>query len=205
MDCPLARRLDVHGPRDADEERRVGPQCVRWIAWAPRRFLLAAFEPDDAVAIFLKSYETGAVAQRVVSPATRDVRSVPGLAPGPERGAVEHLRQRQCGRRRAPLPGAGRHSRRPARVPGDRHATRVVFLAAIAGRQDLPQPTFLMRTSPGRAHVLWRVRGFSTSRVEALQKTLARELGRRHGGNVVFADHQDSRLLQSQAYRSHIS
>ena len=32
---------------------------------APLRFLRTAFQPDDWVAIFLKSYETGHVTQRV--------------------------------------------------------------------------------------------------------------------------------------------
>jgi hypothetical protein len=31
----------------------------------PLRFLRTAFEPDDWVAVFLKSYETGATKQRV--------------------------------------------------------------------------------------------------------------------------------------------
>src|SRR5215216_3254276 len=32
---------------------------------APLRFLRTAYEPDDWLAVFLKSYETGATAQRV--------------------------------------------------------------------------------------------------------------------------------------------
>lgn len=32
---------------------------------APLQFLRAAYEPDDWVAVFLKSYETGWTAQRV--------------------------------------------------------------------------------------------------------------------------------------------
>lgn len=143
--------------------------------WAPRRFLLAAFEPDDAVAIFLKSYESGAVAQRVVS--LRHATSGRFLA---------WLRARNAERWNVYVGvnavDAIRRSRTRDAVAGVRHVFLEIdsgadrFLAAIAERQDLPQPTFLMRTSPGRAHVLWRVNGFSTDHVEALQKTLARDL-----------------------------
>jgi RepB DNA-primase from phage plasmid len=142
---------------------------------APRRFLLAAFEPDDAVAIFLKSYENRAVAQRVVS--LRHATSDRFLA---------WLRARNAERWNIYVSvnavDADRRSRARDAVVDVRHVFLETdngadrFLAAIAERHDLPQPTFLMRTSSGRAHLLWRVRGFSSDRVETLQKTLARDL-----------------------------
>lgn len=48
-----------------------GPvQCSRERRDAPIRFLRTVFEPTDWVAVFLKSYESGAVAQRVAALAT---------------------------------------------------------------------------------------------------------------------------------------
>src|SRR5262249_53511810 len=50
-------------------------------------------------------------------------------------------------------------------------------LARVAERGDLPKPSYVLTSSPGRFHILWRAAGFDTERAEALQKRLARELG----------------------------
>ncbi len=47
----------------------------------------------------------------------------------------------------------------------------------LATRTDLPEPSCVVHSSPGRLHLLWRVRAFSSEGVERLQKQLARELG----------------------------
>ena len=41
----------------------------------------------------------------------------------------------------------------------------------------LPRPSYVLRSSPGRAHVFWRATRFSCDAVEALEKALARRLG----------------------------
>jgi hypothetical protein len=56
------------------------------------------------------------------------------------------------------------------------HDGRAV-LAKIATRPDLPEPSYVLHSSPNRVHVFWRVAGFDVVFVEALQKQLARELG----------------------------
>src|SRR5713101_9838582 len=59
------RRLqpgDVHGTRHADQAVRGD---VVTDDDAPLQFLRRAYHPDDWVAVFLKSYESGRVAQRV--------------------------------------------------------------------------------------------------------------------------------------------
>jgi hypothetical protein len=143
---------------------------------APRAFLLSAFRADDTVAVFLKSYGTGAVAQRVVSRglATSDRFLAWLRALNAARWNVYVCANAVDGRLR---------SRARRAVVDVRHlfveadANAGAFLAAIAHRADLPQPSYLLRTSPGRAHVLWRVRGMDVCQAEALQKALARELG----------------------------
>src|SRR5262249_14507367 len=50
-------------------------------------------------------------------------------------------------------------------------------LGAIDAAVELPRPSYVLRSSPGRAHVFWRVKGFSCDAVEALEKHLARTLG----------------------------
>jgi hypothetical protein len=49
-------------------------------------------------------------------------------------------------------------------------------VATIIARQDLPQPSYVLQSSPNRVHVFWRVMNFTVDRAEALQKQLAREL-----------------------------
>ncbi|MGV3518746.1 DNA-primase RepB domain-containing protein [Luteitalea sp.] len=142
---------------------------------APLRFLKAAFLPDDWIAVLLKRHDTGEAIQRVgpldmaLSPRFQSwlrfknahgfsvFVSVNALTPG--------LRSRT------------RESVRTVRhvfLDADRDSDRI--LSTIAERPDLPPPSFVIRSSAGRAHVLWRVTGMSIRPAEALQKHLAREL-----------------------------
>jgi hypothetical protein len=49
-------------------------------------------------------------------------------------------------------------------------------LARVEARSDLPPPSYVLDSSPGRLHVFWRVTGFDGMYVERLQKQLAKEL-----------------------------
>jgi hypothetical protein len=51
------------------------------------------------------------------------------------------------------------------------------LLAALSTRPDLPPPSYVLHSSPGRVHLLWRVRDIAPSQVDQLQKRLARDLG----------------------------
>lgn len=143
---------------------------------APLTFLRTAFGADDWVAVFLKSYDTGQVAQRV-APIARIATprfqawlrwrnrlrwniyvSVNAIAPGSAsrtRGAVAGIRH--------------------VFVEADQDGDGV--LAAIARRRDLPPPSYVLHSSPGRVHVFWRAKDFNAGTVEALQKLLAIQLG----------------------------
>jgi hypothetical protein len=143
---------------------------------AAMQFLRTAFEPDDWIAVFLKSYETGRAMQRV----------------GPMSIFLEprvHAWLRAMNARRYNC-YVGTNSIRPgvrARTKDSIGTVRHVFLEtdgdgrqlldAIAARRDLPAPSYTIESSPNRFHVLWRVTGFTTEYVERLQKHLARELG----------------------------
>ena len=142
---------------------------------APLRFLKAAFLPDDWIAVLLKRHDTGEAIQRVgpldmaLSPRFQGwlrfnnahgfsvFVSVNALTPGQRSRTRESVR-------------AVRH----VFLDADRDADRV--LSTIDNRPDLPQPSFVIRSSAGRAHILWRVTGISVRPAEALQKHLAREL-----------------------------
>ena len=142
---------------------------------APLRFLKAAFLPDDWIAVLLKKNDTGEAIQRVgpldmaLSPRFQSwlrfknahafsvFVSINALTPGQRSRTRESVR-------------AVRHVFLDADVDADR------VLATIDRRPDLPPPSFVIQSSAGRAHILWRVAGMSVRPAEALQKHLAREL-----------------------------
>lgn len=143
---------------------------------APLRLLRLGYQPDDWVAIFLKSYTTGEVCQRVGP-----------LSQVMTRRFQAWLRAKNAAGwnvyvgTNAVTPG------RRSRVREDVRAVRHVFLdadqdgphvlAQLANRGDLPAPSYLLHSSWHRVHICWRVAGFDLDTVEALQRQLAGELG----------------------------
>lgn len=143
---------------------------------APVRFLRTAFQPDDWVAILLKSHATGGTAQRVGPVAlVMHPRFQAWLRSQNARKysvyvSVNAIRPQRRARTRDAI-GEIRH----VFLDADKHGQDV--LAAIAARRDLPPPSYVLHSSPNRLHVLWQVEGFTKESVEALQKRLAKELG----------------------------
>ncbi|MGE3335738.1 MAG: DNA-primase RepB domain-containing protein [Rhodospirillaceae bacterium] len=139
-------------------------------------FLRVAFEPDDWIALFLKSYETGRCMQRVGPLALfREPRMHAWLrAMNAQRFnvyvSVNAIKAGVRARTKEAI-GAVRH----VFVEADEDGPQVV--AKVSGRADLPPPSYLIHSSPSRVHVLWRAVGFSITAIERLQKHLASELG----------------------------
>lgn len=142
---------------------------------APSRFLAIAYEPDDWVAVLLKSHETGETAQRIL----------PVSAVAASRFQA-WLRFKNAARWsvyvsvNAVTPGRSRSKDAIAAIRHvvldvDRDGPRV--LRHLEGRRDLPQLAYVLRTSPRRCHVFWRVSGFTAALAEGLQRGLAHELG----------------------------
>jgi hypothetical protein len=141
---------------------------------APLRFLRTAYEPTDWVAVFLKTYQTGATAQRVVS-----------LSEATSPRFQSWLRQRNANSWNvyvsvnAVRPG---RSRSRDAISGIRHVFLEEdvdgpgLLASLTTRPDLPPPSYVLHSSPERVHVFWRVRGFDAGTVETMQKRLSKEL-----------------------------
>jgi hypothetical protein len=142
---------------------------------APLRFLCTAFVPGDCVAIFLKSYRSGDVAQRV-----GDVTWV-------QTARVQRWLRAMNARMfnvfvSVNAIAAGRRSRRRDAIATIRHVFLDAdhdgrgVLARVRARSDLPQPSYVLHSSPNHVHIFWRVVGFEHASVERLQKQLAREL-----------------------------
>src|SRR5262245_9508081 len=128
------------------------------------------------IALFLKNYQTGKVAQRI----------------GPLSSAISDNVQawlHEMNARRFNV-YCGVNEVTPGRLARTRDAIgtiRHVFLDAdqdgaavltrIGERRDLPTPSYVLTSSPGRFHIFWRVNRFEPAEVERLQRQLARELG----------------------------
>jgi hypothetical protein len=143
---------------------------------APLRFLRTAYDPEDWVAVLLKSYDTGHAVQRVgpvnwiASPRFQAWLRAKNAGRANVFVSVNVVQPDQRSRRRDAV-RAIRH----LFLDADRDASHVV--AAIAVRSDLPSPSYVLHSSPHRAHIFWRVTGFTIAEIEALQKRLTAELG----------------------------
>ena len=142
---------------------------------APHQFLRAGYEPDDWVAVFLKSYETGRTMQRI--------GPIPFIASSRFLAWLKLLNQARWNvyvSVNAVTPH--RKSRAREAIRAIRHVFLEVdhdgphVLCALADRRELPPPSYLLQSSRNRVHIFWRVCGFACDQVEALQKRLAREL-----------------------------
>ena len=140
----------------------------------PVRFLRAAFAPDDSIGVLLKTYRTGQVVQRIVPVS----RAVTDRFQAWLRYMNAHAWNVYVGVN-AYRPGRSRAREAVAQVRHlfvEEDLDGPGLLAALSTRPDLPPPSYVLHSSPGRLHVLWRVRDIAPSRVEQLQKELAREL-----------------------------
>jgi hypothetical protein len=142
---------------------------------APIRFLKSAFEPADWVAIFLKSYYRNGVAQRV--------GPVSWVQSERFQGWLRAMNSRKYNIYvSVNAIASGRHSRARDAIGAVRHVfldaddDASAVLSRIDARTDLPNPSYVLYSSPNHAHVFWRVSGFDRDLVEQLQKYLAREL-----------------------------
>src|SRR5207245_2217187 len=139
-------------------------------------FLGKAFRLDDWIALMVKSFITQRIAQRiapmsvVMSPSMQSWLCRENVARASVYVGVNALCAFRVSRQRSDVT-AIRH----VFLDADHDAPAV--LSAIAVRRDLPPPSYVVQSSPGRAHVMWRATGFTAELSERLQKQLARELG----------------------------
>lgn len=139
-------------------------------------FIATAYAPEDWLALLAKSHPSGIVLQRVRPRDWFTARRVHTWlrALNAQRWnhylSVNALAPRQRSRQRAQVVHV-----RHLILDADRDGQAVVH--ALASRRDVPPPSYVIHSSPGRLHVLWRVAGFRCEDAELLQRHLARELG----------------------------
>lgn len=140
-----------------------------------QKFLRTLFDPNDWTALLLKSQTTGEAVQRVGSMAWASTNQV-----------LEWLRGRNALHYSVYVSVNGMTARARSRTRLDVATVRHVFLdldqnadgvlGSIGLRSALPSPSYILHTSPNRAHIFWRVRDFEARAVERLQRRLAAEL-----------------------------
>ncbi|MGE3844944.1 MAG: DNA-primase RepB domain-containing protein [Vicinamibacterales bacterium] len=135
-----------------------------------------ALRPTDWMALLVKHHDTGEALQRIV----------------PVRYAISDSTLAWLSRSNAEGCSvyasvntlvAGTRSRARNRVAAVRHVFLDIdevaqdVLSRLARSSELPAPNYIVHTSPGRAHVLWRARDFECCAAERLQKQMAAYLG----------------------------
>jgi len=142
---------------------------------APLRFLETAFQPDDWIAVLLKSYENGRSTQRVgpvslfASPRFQAWLRSQNAAAYNVYVSVNVLAAGQRERTRAAV-----REIRHVFLEADHDGAEV--LATLAARRDLPRPSYVLHSSPNRCHIFWRTLGFRVDEVQTLQRELAEQL-----------------------------
>lgn len=139
-------------------------------------FLRACFACDDWTALLLKNIDCG-----------RSVQRTGPLGWACQDTVQDWLRTQNAARADVYVSvnalAAGSRSRARHDVAAVRHVFLDVdnetqrVLREIERRSEIPAPSYVVHTSPNRAHVLWRVLEFDVSVAERVQRRLALDLG----------------------------
>lgn len=171
-------------------------------------YILDNFEPDDRLAVVLIDRGSGIVTQRLAS--ARQITS-------PEFQVWLKNENRSC--RDVFVSMNALHNAARGRTREDIAVIRHLYLdfdengtAAIRelrDREDMPEPNYLVNTSPDHWQVSWKVQGFWKEQAEEMMRAMVREFGadpaatdsarvmripgftnhKRHPGHMVRAEH----------------
>ena len=142
----------------------------------PQEYIQACFLPQDRLAVLLVDRNSRSIIQRLAS--------AQAMATGEFQ---EWLRHKNAGGYDTYLSGNALKPNATGRTKLDVATIRHIYLdfdhngtAAVQElrkRPDLPAPSFLVNTSPGKWQVLWQVENFGKEDAERLQRVLARQTG----------------------------
>jgi len=141
-----------------------------------REFLTRCFRPDETIALLLRREEPAKVTQRIVSLETvLASRYLSWLAYENASGMNIYVAANPL------LPGSRKRTKES--IAEVRHlyldidSDGDVRLTALRTSVDVPAPTTILGTSPGKYQILWRVQGFDFEQQEAMLKQLAIAFG----------------------------
>lgn len=134
------------------------------------------FEPNDRIAVLVLNRDTGRKVQRVTAAEKLASESWQGwLRHENAQGAniyisYNALREDTRNRTKADV-AAIRHVYLDLDKDGERS------LRAIKASNEIPQPNFILSTSPGKYQVIWKVEGMRQAEAESLQRTMVGRFG----------------------------
>ena len=139
-------------------------------------YILDNFKPSDRIAVLLRNRSTGEVVQRIASVekiAARDFQEWLSDRNGAGFDIYVGMNTLKEGAR--------------SRTKRDTHEIRHVYLdldyrgsealKAIQSSDEIPEPNFVLDTSPGKHQVVWKVEGATPQEAEDLQEQMAHEFG----------------------------
>ncbi len=133
------------------------------------------YHPGDRLAVVIKN-ASGAViqristAERIASPEFQRWLQFENLRGGNVYLSVNSLLPEATGRTRAQV-----QTIRHVYLDIDQEGPAV--LAKILSDPRIPQPNYVLNTSPGKFQILWKVEEFTLEQAERLQRTMAAEFG----------------------------
>jgi len=166
------RTTDTNSPPSTSESKARGAMDPE----IPIRYLRENFQPGDRVAVVLIQKQTHKVIQRIAS--------VDKIAGGEFQAWLRHANASRfevyVGMNTLKLDA---HSRTKADIAEIRHIyldfdhNGTAAVQALVQREDLPEPNYLVNSSPGKWQVVWKVEAFQRDNAEQLMRYLVRELG----------------------------
>jgi hypothetical protein len=138
------------------------------------KYIRENFEPGDRLAIVILNKRTNAVMQRVASAdkiASTDFQAwlrYQNAQTCEIYVSMNALRHDARGRTKADVAEI-----RHVYLDFDENGTQAV--EALLKREDLPNPNYLLNSSPDKWQVIWKAEGFAKEQAEVLQRGLARE------------------------------
>lgn len=134
------------------------------------------YDPDDRLAVVIKNQRTGQVIQRltsartIASPDFQRWLRFHNVNGGNAYLSVNALLPEATGRTRAQV-----QTIRHVYLDIDQDGPAV--LAKILSDPRIPQPNYVLNTSPGKFQTLWKVEEFTLEQAERLQRAMAAEFG----------------------------
>ena len=134
------------------------------------------YDPDDRLAVVIKNHLTGQVIQRldsaraIASPDFQSWLRFQNANGGSVYLSVNALQPEATGRTRAQV-----QTIRHVYLDIDQDGPAV--LAKILGDRRIPQPNYVLNTSPAKFQTLWKVEEFTMEQAEHLQRAMAAEFG----------------------------
>ncbi len=140
----------------------------------PKEYIRANYEPSDRLAVVILDREHGkavqriATAQAIASPKFQAWLRYKNASGSDIYISQNTLRENASGRTKVDI-AAIRHVFLDLDKDGDQ------AVAAIQQSDKVPEPNFVIRTSPGKYQVIWKVEGMTLPEAETIQRAMVKE------------------------------